>query len=127
MDKVFWDIEDFDEEVGSDGGAKDDAFGPIGVEGGVVVGVEVGEEVGNGEVCGVLEAIDDEAGVGDEFWEREGGGGRGGRLREGEGGRMVVVGVERRRVELTGGEWWSLSGGGHGGGDGGGEWVSIYI
>lgn len=58
---------DFDEKFGGDGGAIDDAFGPRGGEAGVVVGVEVGEEVGDGEVAGVAEGVDEEAGFGDEF------------------------------------------------------------
>lgn len=56
------------EESGGGGGAVNDAGGPLRREAGVVIGVEVGEEVRDGESgVGVLEAVDDEAGEGDEF------------------------------------------------------------
>lgn len=71
-------------------GAKDDAFGPVRVEAGVVVGVEVGEEVRDGVVAGGAEAVDDEPGSGDELGLGEvgrerGERGVGGEEREGEG------------------------------------------
>lgn len=47
-----------------------------------MIGVEVREEVGDGEIAGMAECVDEEASVGDEFgvgnggrwkwWEREG-------------------------------------------------------
>lgn len=58
-------IEDLDEEASGGGGAKDKAFAPGAAEAHVVVGVEVGEQVGDGEVTGGAEAVDDETGPGD--------------------------------------------------------------
>lgn len=56
------------EESGGSGGAINDAASPLRREAGVVIGVEVGEEVGDGEIrVGVLEAVDDEAGEGNDF------------------------------------------------------------
>lgn len=74
VDEWGGDIEDAMEEKCGGGGAEDDATGPGGGEAGVVVGVEVREEVGDGEVAGVAEGVDEEAGVGDEFGVWEGGG-----------------------------------------------------
>lgn len=74
-------------------GAKDDAFGPIGGEASVMVGVEVREEVGDGVIVGEFEAIDDEAGFGDEFGLGEIGG---------DWGKRRVVGEERERERWRG-------------------------
>lgn len=66
------------EEIGGDGGAINDAAGPLRREASVVIGVEAGEEVGDGEIgVGMFEAVDDEAGEGNEFGMGEGGGRRG--------------------------------------------------
>lgn len=61
------DIEDLHKETGGDLGAKDEAFGPGRAQAGVVVGVEVGEKVGDGEISGGTESVDDEAGLGDKL------------------------------------------------------------
>lgn len=81
--------------------AEDNAFGPIEGEAGIVIGVEMGEEVGDGEVAGVAEGIDEETRPGDVFGLRESGGKRGerGRLRRlvvegGLGGEEEARGVE---------------------------------
>lgn len=73
MDERGWDVENVNEEVGGDWRTEDDAVGPGGREGGVVIGVEVGEEVGEGGGGGVAEGVDEEAGVGDEFGVGDGG------------------------------------------------------
>lgn len=85
------DVEDLLEEAGGGGRAVDDAAAPGGGEAGVVVGVEVGEEVGDGEVAGVAEGVDEEAGFGDEFGVGDGGGNVGERERE---WRLVGLGGE---------------------------------
>lgn len=52
-----------------------------------MIGVEVGEEVGDGEVAGVAEGVDEEASLGNVFGKRESGGTGG----EGERRRGLVV------------------------------------
>lgn len=54
------DFEGFDQEAGGDGGAEYHPPGPIGAEAGIVIGVEMGEEVGDGEISGGSEGVDDE-------------------------------------------------------------------
>lgn len=86
------------EESCRGGRAINNAAGPLRREAGVVIRVEVGEEIRDGEIgVGVFEAVDDEAGAGNEFGMGEGGGGRvdrgsrwwQGRQREGgEGGAV---------------------------------------
>lgn len=73
VDERGRDVKDADEECGGGGGTEDDTAGPGGGESGVVVRVEVREEVGDGEVAGVAECVDEEAGVGDEFGVGNGG------------------------------------------------------
>lgn len=73
MDERGRDVEDAEEEEGGGGGTVDDAARPRGGEAGVVIGVEMREKVGNGEVDGVAESVDEEAGVRDEFGVGNGG------------------------------------------------------
>lgn len=75
--------------------AEDDASAPIGGESSVVVGVEVGEEVRDGEIAGVAERVDEEAGFGDDFGMRKAAGDRWERETE---GRRGLWGLQRERV-----------------------------
>lgn len=91
MDEKGWDAEDVDKEVGGDCGTEDDAVGPGGGEGGVVIGVEVGEEVCERGRGGVAEGVDEEASVGDEFGVGDGGGWE---WWEGKGGWWEIEGLK---------------------------------
>lgn len=73
VDERGRDVEDADEEGSGGGGTEDNTARPGGCETGVVIGVEVREEVGEGEVAGVTECVDEEAGVRDEFGVGNGG------------------------------------------------------
>lgn len=66
-DEERGDFEGFDKEAGGDVGAENHPLRPCGAETGVVIGVEVGEEVGDGEIAGGSEGVDDEEGFGDEI------------------------------------------------------------
>lgn len=74
-----------------DWGTEDDAVGPGGGEGGVVIGMEVGEEVSDGGGGGVAEGVDEEAGVRDEFGVGNSGGWE---WWEGEGGWWKIEGLK---------------------------------
>uniref|UniRef100_A0A0A9FHA0 Uncharacterized protein n=1 Tax=Arundo donax TaxID=35708 RepID=A0A0A9FHA0_ARUDO len=93
-DELRRDGEHGGEEARGERRAEDEAAAPGRAEAGVVVGVEVGEEVGDGEVAGVAEGVNDEAGARDEGGGRHRGG-DGLERRGGGGGERVRVGLGR--------------------------------
>lgn len=76
-------VEHLYEKTSGGGGAKHDAFRPIGRETAIVIGMEVGEEVRDRIITGIAECVNGETGSRNEFGVGEGGG----NWRERESGR----------------------------------------